>query len=113
MHVLVIDWRNPADVPTTGEDTYLDQLVSGWVATHQVTVLGKHCADRPRDAVVSGYRVLRAAAGEDLHSMARTWWVRHGRVHYDMVLTVGVPDAPASAVPGQHHHEHERVAATA
>ncbi len=96
MHILIVDWRDPADLGAA-EDTELQEKLRSWAGAHQVTVLAQRCPSKPNDEVLGGYRVLRTGDREGLYADARRWWRDHGRGRYDMVLSVGIPGAPETS----------------
>ncbi len=87
MRILVLNWRDLAHPQAGGAEVYTEQVLRRWAgAGHDVTLVASRVAGAASDEVVDGYRVVRVGGRLTVYREARSWWRRHGRGRFDVVV---------------------------
>jgi glycosyltransferase involved in cell wall biosynthesis len=87
VRILVLNWRDLAHPAAGGAEVYTEQVLRRWAAAgHEVTLFAAAVPGRPADEIVDGYRVVRAGGRLTVYRAARSWWRRHGRGRFDIVV---------------------------
>ncbi len=87
MRILILTWRDLAHPAAGGAEVYTEQVARRWVEWgNEVTLFTSAVEGQPDDDVVDGYRVVRRGSRLSVYRAARSWYAKHGRGQYDLVI---------------------------